>query len=140
MAFPDMQESDLEIRVRTYLNEAVPNFFSSAEIMNWLSLAAKDIAENTTCVRRILSAQTTAATREVTFNAYKVFHVEYLPSTGRTLMLTKIDPLREGHYPADGTTPQYWYELNGSIGIEPIPDAVYNLRLYVADIPKMVVI
>jgi len=28
--------------------------------------------------------------------------------------------------------------LGSSIGIEPIPDDTYNLRLYVADIPKLI--
>ncbi|MGA3282114.1 MAG: hypothetical protein ABSD50_14170 [Smithella sp.] len=137
MTFPNMQASDLESRVRTYLNDENSLFFSEAEIYNWLTIAAKDIAEKTTCVRRILSYQTTIGVREVPFNAYKVFHVEYLNST-RNLMLTKIDPLRIGHYNIDGTTPQYWYELGSSIGIEPIPDDTYNLRLYVADIPKLI--
>ncbi len=52
-------------------------------------------------------------------------------------MLTKIDPLRIGHYPINGTTPQYWYEFGATIGIEPLPAAVYDLRLYVTDLPKM---
>lgn len=138
MTFPNMEASDLEGRVRTYLNDTGSNFFSQQEIYNWLTIAAKDIAQKTTCVRRILSAQTTSGVREVSFSAYKVFHVEYLNST-RNLMLTKIDPLRLGHYNIDGTTPQYWYEIDGEIGIEPIPDDTYNLRLYVADMPKMFV-
>jgi len=66
-----------------------------------------------------------------------VFHVEYIPSSGRKITLKKIDPLKTGHYPLNGTAPQYWYEFGSTIGIEPIPDATYNLRLYVADIPKM---
>jgi hypothetical protein len=135
--FPNMDAGDLETRVRFYLNEVTASFYTQTEIWAWLTMAAKDIAQKTTCIRRVLDSQTANGVRTVLFNAYKVFHVEYIPSSGRPLMLTKIDPLRVGHYPLDGTTPQYWYEYGSSIGIEPLPDAVYNLRLYISDIPKM---
>lgn len=135
--WPNLDAFDLEARVRTYLNESTAGFFTQAEIYRWLSLAQKDIAQKTMCVRRILDAKTASSTRNVATNCYKVLHVEYIPSSGREVMLTKIDPLRAGHYPTSGTQPQYWYEFGSNIGIEPIPDATYNLRLYVADMPKM---
>lgn len=135
--WPNLDSSDLETRVRTYLNEVQADFYTQAEIWRWLSVGAKDIAQKTLCVRRILDAVTVNATRNVSTSAYKVMHVEYIPATGRATMLTKIDPLRLGHYPVNGTTPQYWYEFGSTIGIEPLPDTAYNLRLYVADLPKM---
>jgi hypothetical protein len=136
--FPNLDAEELEARVRTYINEVTPSFFTQAEIWRWLSIAAKDIAQKALCVRRVLDAVTVASTRNVATNAYKVLHVEYIPSSGRAQMLTKIDPLRLGHYPAaNGAAPQYWYEFGSNIGIEPVPDAIYQLRLYVADLPKM---
>ena len=136
-SWPNLDASDLETRVRTYLNEVTADFFTQAEVWRWLSVGAKDIAQKTLCVRRILDAVTASTVRNVATSAYKVLHVEYIPATGRALMLTKIDPLRLGHYPINGTTPQYWYEFGSNIGIEPLPDAIYKLRLYVADLPKM---
>lgn len=135
--WPSLDCSDLVARVRTYLNEATADFFTDADIWRWLSVGVKEIAQNSLCVRRILDAVTVNATRNVAVNAYKVLHVEYIPSSGRERMLTEIDPLRAGHYPLSGTAPQYWYEFGGSIGIDPVPDAAYNLRVYVADLPKM---
>ncbi len=139
--WPNLAADDLEARVRTYLNEVTASFYTQAEIYRWLSVAAKDIAQKTLCVRRILDAHTTASTRNVTTNCYKVLHVEYVPSSGRPQMLLKIDPLRVGHYPGVtvGTegTPLYWYEFGSAIGIDPLPAATYDLRLYVADLPKM---
>jgi hypothetical protein len=142
--WPSLDCSDLETRVRTYLNEVTAGFYTQADIYRWLSIGAKDIAQKTLCVRRILTAATAASTRNVAVNAYKVLHVEYvpvLPATGRRTMLTQIDPLRVGHYPGvtAGTTgaPLFWYESGANIGIEPIPDGIYQLRLYVADLPKM---
>jgi hypothetical protein len=138
--YPNLDAADLELRVRTYLNETTAGFFTQADIWRWLSVAVKDIAQSTLCVRRVLDALTTNGTRTVTTNCYKVFHVEYVPSSGRPLMLTKISPLQVGHYPLTGTTPQYWYEFGSTIGIDPCPDATYKLNLYVADIPKMSVL
>ena len=135
--WPNLDAADLEARVRTYLNEVTADFYLQAEVWRWLSVAAKDIAQRTLCIRRILDAVTVNATRNVVTNAYKVLHVEYIPSSGRERMLTKIDPLRAGHYPVNGTAPQYWYEFGAAIGIEPVPDGAYKLRLYVADLPKM---
>jgi len=135
--WPMLDASDLETRVRTYINEVTADFFTQDEIWDWLSIGARDIAQKSLCIRRILDTQTASGTREIATNAYKVLHVEYIPSSGREQMLTKIDPLRLGHYPINGTSPQYWYEYGSYIGIEPLPDATYNLRLYVADMPKM---
>jgi hypothetical protein len=135
--WPNLDAEDLEARVRTYLNEVTASFYTQAEIWRWLSIAAKDIAQKSLCVRRVLDAVTVTSTRNVATNCYKVLHVEYVPTSGREIMLVKIDPLRVGNYPLNGTAPQYWYEFGGSIGIDPVPDGVYKLRLYVADIPKL---
>jgi hypothetical protein len=137
--FPNFDESDLERRIRTYLNDTDSNFYSQHNLWTWLSLAVKDIAQKSTCVRRILDAQTTTATREISYNAAKVFYVQYNPTSGRAVSLSRIDPLRVGHYNINGATPQYWYEYKGKIGIEPIPDKAYNLLLYVSDVPKMAI-
>lgn len=139
--YPNLDAEDLETRVRTYLNEVSANFFTQADIWRWLSIGAKDIAQSSTCIRRILDAVTASSTRTITTNCYKVMHVEYIPTSGRAITLTKIDPLRLGHYPINGTEPQYWYEYgvgsSQTIGIEPLPNAAYKLRLYVVDNPKM---
>lgn len=91
--WPNLDAEDLEARVRTYINEYTASFFTQVEIWRWLSLGAKDIAQKTTCIRRILDAITVASTRHVATDAYKVIHVEYIPASGRPQMLTKISPL-----------------------------------------------
>ncbi len=136
--WPNLDASDLETRVRTYLNEVTAKFYTQAEIWRWLSVGAKEIARKTFCVQRILNKETGSGVREVYANVLKVHYVEYIPSSGRAIMLTRIDPLKTGNkYPLRGTAPQYWFEYGANIGIEPIPDAIYQLRLYVSDVPKM---
>lgn len=136
--YPNLDASDLEFRTRLYLDEAVADFYSQAELWRWFSVASKEIAQRATCIRRILDAQTTSGVYSVSTNTYKVSHVEYIPSTGRPVVIEKIDPLKSGHNKLNGASPQFWYELGSLIGIDPVPDATYKLRLYVIDIPKMV--
>lgn len=135
-----LDASDLETRARTYLNEATADFYTQAEVWRWLSLAQKEIAQKALCVRRILDASQ-SATRSFTSSAYKVMHVEYVPSSGRRRMLRKIDPLKLGRMPgaAAGATgePRFWTELGDTIIIDPEPAGVYSLVFYVADLPKM---
>lgn len=129
-----MIASNLETRVRTYLNEVTANFYTQAEIWRWLSNCAREISQKTLCVRRSLTTSTGGnGVREVSINAYKTMHVQY-----STKMLGYIDPLQLGRYPFTGTVPQYWYESGSSIGIEPLPDAIYSLKVYVADVAKLV--
>lgn len=137
--WPNLDSSDILTRIRTYLNETTALFYTDAELYRYMSIAAKDIAQKSLCVKRIVDAVTANATRTVTTNAYKVMYVEYVPSSGRPLMLTKIDPIKIGNIQLNGTAPQFWYELGSTIGIEPKPDAIYVLRLYVCDMPKIVI-
>lgn len=136
--WPNLDGGESLTRIRTYVNETTAGFFTDAELYRNLSIAAKEIAQKSGCIKRILDAQTTSGTRTVTTNVYNVEFVEYIPSDGsRPFMLGEIDPLKCGHFPLDGTYPQYWYKFGDTIGIEPIPDGTYNLRLYCSDIPKV---
>jgi len=138
--WPNLDLSDLTARSRTYLNEAVAKFYPDAEIYRNLSYGAKKIAQEGSAVRRPLDAVTVSGTRTVATNCYNVMFVEYVPATGRSFMLRKIEPHQVGLKALKGTAPQYWYEFGATIGIEPLPDAVYKLRLYVSDIPRLQVL
>lgn len=135
--WPNMDLSDLTARSRTYLNEAVAKFYPDAELYRNLSLGAKKVAQEGSAVRRIIDAVTSTSTRTVATTCYKVMFVEYIPATGRSMMLRKIEPHQVGLKALKGTAPQYWYEFGNTIGIDPLPDAVYNLRLYVSDVPRI---
>lgn len=130
--WPNMDLSDMETRLRTYLNEAVASFFLQTAVYRYLSLGVKEVAQRALCVRRILDAVTTASSRTVAVNAYKVHFVEY---GGK--MLRKIDPLKLGNQGFEGANPQGWYPFGSGIGIEPLPLIEHKLRLYVSDMPKI---
>lgn len=145
MAYPDLTAEYLVSRVRGYLNEATASFYTSDNLYDWLSAGARDIARSALCVRRIIDAQTTSGNRYInnssTTEYYKPIHVEYIPSSGREVALTKITPLQIGHFPMSGTAPQYWID-HGADGIliDPVPDDTYDLRIYIADSPKLEVL
>ncbi len=137
--WPNLDGSDLLTRVRTYLNEYSAVYFADTDIYQWMAVGIKDISQKSLCVRRILSTQALRSTRTVATNVYKVYYVEYIPSSGRPIMLPKISPTEIGTRQLNGTLPQFWYEFGSTIGIEPTPDAIYDLKLYVADIPKLTI-
>jgi len=137
--WPNMDLSDLAARSRSHLNEAAAGFFSNAEIYRWLTAGVSEIADKGSCVRRILDAVTVSGVKTVSAPGLKVHHVEYVPSSGRPSFLREIDPLKAGNNPLKGSAPQMWYPDGGLIYIEPTPDAAYQLRLYVSDVPKLVV-
>ncbi len=51
------------------------------------------------------------------------------------LMLPQIQPTNCGFVTINGNTPQYWFPWGQYVVIEPVPDAVYTLRLFVSDYP-----
>lgn len=136
--WPNCDLSDLESIVRTYLNESTVKFYLQNEIYKWLSYMSDEIAQKTFCIKRFLDTYTNANERLVEVKAIKVLYVEYIPSSGRSIMLKQIDPLKLGNHPTKGSMPQFWYEYGTGIHIEPVPNAIYALRLYVVDDHKTI--
>jgi hypothetical protein len=56
-------------------------------------------------------------------------------STSSNGALLKIRPENLGHISIKDNTPQYWFQWNNNIVIEPVPDDAYPLKLYVSDYP-----
>jgi hypothetical protein len=81
-----------------------------------------------------------AGVRTIATNLYSIQTIEYKPTSGPAHALPNMDPLQLGHYKLDGTTqPQGWYEYGHTVGIEPLPDAVYPLRLFIMDISRLII-
>ena len=128
MAYPDL--SDLQSRVRDRLNEATASFFSTTQITAWINDGENDIALKGLCLESIQSKSTTSTVRTVAVTCIKVHHVEYIP-TGTNVGLIKINPLQIGRAIDDTvTTPQCWFQWGQAIGIDPVPDDTYALKIY----------
>lgn len=124
--------ANLRTRVRDLLDEdyttTVEMFWSNAEINQWIKDGEQDIAEKALCVRSIDAVSTTASTRSVSYNGYKVMYLEY-----SGIGLRKTTPMQLGRLPISGSTPQRWFDLDGGVYVEPIPDDIYSLNLYLSD-------
>jgi hypothetical protein len=122
--------------IRYYLREATASFWSDTEIKALINRAIRDIAERTGCIQHIDSVSTTGGVRDVSCTGYRTVAVEYIPASGRGRYLKLITPTMSGHvFIGLNGEPEYWFEEDNGIGIEPVPDAAYSLRLYVADYP-----
>ena len=51
--------------------------------------------------------------------------------------LLQIDPRGVGHIAINSSFPRYWFQWGEYIVIEPVPDAVYSLLLYIPDWPTV---
>lgn len=122
-------------RVRDLLNETTADFWTNADLNQAINDAYKDISQIAKAIQSIDAATTTTSTRTVAFSGYGVENVLYKPSSGTQVSLIQIDALRDGNYPVNGAVPQFWWEGLDVIGIEPLPDATYNLDFYIADYP-----
>lgn len=122
---------------RSLLNEATASFWTDAELLRYINDAERDIAITSGCIQKIDTVTTTNATRLVAFSGYKVVAVEYVPTTGRPTYLMKITPKQLGHFTPASTYPERWFESGTNIGIDPLPNSTYTLRLYLVDYPSL---
>jgi len=126
--------------IRYHLRETAASFWSDAELTVYINQAIREIAEKTGCIQKTENVTTTYGIRTVSFTGYKVVAVEYMPagsdSRGRYLRL--ITPTMAGHveYNLHDSEPEYWFEQDNAIGIDPIPQGLYVLRLYFTDHPE----
>lgn len=124
---------NMRTRIRDSLNESTATFWTDDEINAAINDGYRTIAEIGNAVQHIDALTTTNGTRTVSYNGYRVGYVEYKPTSGTRRGLYKTTELRLGRLPLNGTSPQWWFDNNGKIGIEPIPDATYNLDVYLYD-------
>lgn len=130
--------SDIRTRVRDLLAEATAGFWTDAALNRMINDGVRDIAIKAQCIQNINSEVTVNGTREITItgDCYKAHYLEY---TTAGLGLMKMLPTQLGRIETNGSTPERWYEFHDAgiekIGIEPLPDAVYNIDVYLADTP-----
>lgn len=126
--------TNLLATTRTLLQEEYANFWSDSQLTAYINEAIRVMAQLTGCYRTISSVSTAETTRLVAFTGYKCIAVEH-----NNMALIKITPVEVGHIPIDGIEPQYWFEEDGYIGIEPIPQAIYSLTVYACSAPTTLV-
>ncbi|MDD4339206.1 MAG: hypothetical protein PHV00_05950 [Syntrophales bacterium] len=127
--------ADARARVRRRLHETTAAFWTDAQLNRLINAGALDVAAKTLCIENKDAAATTKATRTVGYSGFRVNFVEYVPTSGDPIGLHRILPRQIGRVKCDGAVPHYWCGWGDTILIEPLPAAVSNLNLYVADWP-----
>lgn len=116
-------------RARYHLNEATADFWSDAELLVWVNEGSKDIAGRTRCLEESESVTILANTVEysITDPYTAVTTVVYNDPNGVKKGLIRKNPQSVGH--SKDTTPSFWYEWDGSVGIFPAPKIVTDANL-----------
>jgi len=125
---------NLITRIRDLLNEDTATFWSDTELIRIINDVVREIGILGKCIERTETISTTSGTRLTSYTSHTVVFAEYLGAT--PLGLIRIHPKQVGHVPLNGTTPQYYFIKDGYVGIEPLPDATYSIRLYTLDYPS----
>lgn len=134
-AWPDL--SYIRTEVRYHLDEATASLWSDAELNRHINDAQRDIAAKTGCMITTVAATTTTGSRLVPFIGHKVQYAEYVPASGPPIGLISITPKMLGNVQFnDGIIPQYCFQWGQNLVIDPVPQAVYNLNLYVSQYPE----
>lgn len=123
---------EMESLIRTTLELPSQAHVSSAVILQAINDAYKDVAVKTFSIEREDSVNTVAGNGLVPFSGHRVTKVIY-DTSGQGLV--EILPMMAGHTNISGSTPQYWFPWGDKVVIEPTPDAVYPLTLFVSDYP-----
>lgn len=129
--------ANYRLRLRDLLREVAEGFYLNDELDGWINDGVRDLAEKALCIQHIDSLATTNGVRTVSFSGYRVEAVEYIPAAGNRKALRRIVQKQLGRVPVSSgaSVPQYWFENGATFGVEPLPDAVYNLAAYVCDWP-----
>ena len=124
---------DMVTRVRDMMNEDVAGFWTDASIIANLNEGYRFIAALCHCIQDILSKSTTVSTRVIAFDGYKVHYIEYLGVKG--ISVRKIVPKSLGQQPTTLGRPQFFFSQDQNIILDPVPDAVYPVSVYVSTYP-----
>jgi hypothetical protein len=110
------------------VNTVDTGLITAAEIKQWIIDAVIDISVRTCCDQDVDAVSTSAGQRFVAFSGSKPLFVEY-----SLLSLMQMRETQIGHEVTGGLTPNRFFVRGSNVGIEPLPDATYDLTLYVAD-------
>ena len=106
---------------RSYLNDAGTAFGSAAQMLVWLNDGTTDLASKSLCTEATESIDLVNATREYTPTADYIFiaAVIYTDSAGAECALKRSN-IRIIGDELQSTTPGYFYDFAGKVGVSPV--------------------
>jgi hypothetical protein len=124
-----MTTTEMENIIRSALKESTEDRISQAEIITTINTGYKEVASLAFCYEQQDNVVTVIGDRMIPFSGCRVNQVEY---DGEGLL--KIRPQMVGSLSSGA--PKYWFSWGQYVVIDPVPDQVYALTLYIADYPS----
>lgn len=130
--------------VRADYNDTTTNYFSAAEMLQFLNDGTQDIAVKTHCYQSTENISLVADTVEysIVTDYIEIMGVKYNPASGAAIALKRgkqpLVGLTKEEFDKD--TPVFWYEFGNKIGAYPALSAVTTetITLYVAKRPAAI--
>ena len=131
--------AQLTTEVRAILNEAVPAFYSDAQIQQWLQHGARDISMKTRCFETDATIAVLASTLTYAEPTGCVYvHAVLNAVTG--ISLAKSAPGKMGHVTdtASAAVPLYWFHFNEKLWLTPLASGTSTLTVLYAQTTETV--
>jgi hypothetical protein len=125
--------ADIMTDVRDLLTETSTSLVD-ADLLTTINDIYLDMAVRGKCIKGTANVSTAASSRTVAADYVNVDAVEYRDSEGGK-GLPHITPMQIGRGVFNGNYPHSFLQQGAQIAIDPIPDRVYPLTLYVSKYP-----
>lgn len=128
-----MTPTEIETASRELYNSIGDSFFSSAEILNYMTQASRILAQKAEVIERVYTTTTTAGTQEYSWptNAIAIKRITYEGNKLKSITFREDDQLTVNNTTTTATgTPQYYALWNNTFYLRPVPAAVGTLKIY----------
>lgn len=128
-----MTPSQLETMARQQYNAVGDTLWSTAEIMDLIYAACMELALESWCIEQTFLAPTVVGTSEYDFpgNSIGIKRITYDGRRLNKITFRQDDYLTGGNQNSTTQgTPNAYAEWNETFYLRPIPDAVYNLKVF----------
>ena len=123
-------QTDLTTRIRDLLNEASESYWLDTTIANCINRAQRILAVNYGAQQAIESLTCTIDDRAVAITGFFVAHVEVYNPAGKYDPLSRISKAQYGRRALMGGQPQYYYQEESNVIIDPEPKEAFSLTAY----------
>jgi hypothetical protein len=124
----------IELEIRSLLGVSSISRITPEDITNTINDAYKDIASRSFCIEESVELSTIPDSRRVRFSGINISNI-VLSSSGNSLL--KVDPRTFGYSTIQGLEPKYWFQWGEYIVLDPMPDSIYSLMVYISKIPSL---
>jgi len=135
-----MTPIQVETVARRMLNAESSNFWSQAEIMDYIYMSALEMAQETFCIENRYTTTSVADQQEYATPSRMlgVKRVEYAGAKLKPIDFQRLDSINPNSTTLGTGTPQYYYYFDDSFGLYPVPSTAGDtIKIYTYDEPDV---